>query len=205
MDYELVRNINAAAVARFHDAALCPATARAERGRGFEAVWQKIEENHGCNALLWIEEDKARRLDVADAYVAACKRRIDHYNQQRNDAVEAIDERLLQAFGRLPRHSGARLHSETAGAMIDRLSILALKIHHMRLHADSAPREHAARCRAKLVPLVEQRVDLARCFDELIAGAALGLVYFKVYRQYKMHSDPVLNPYLFMKPDGLVV
>ena len=148
MDYELVRNVNAAAITRFHDAALCPATAHAERDRSFEAVWQKIDENHRCNALLWMEEDKARRMDVADAYIAACKRRIDRYNQQRNDAVEAIDERLLQALGRLPRHSGARLHSETAGAMIDRLSILSLKIHHMRMHAEAAG-EDAARCRAK--------------------------------------------------------
>ena len=203
MDYELVRNVNAAAITRFHDAALCPATAHAERDRSFEAVWQKIDENHRCNALLWMEEDKARRVDVADAYIAACKRRIDRYNQQRNDAVEAIDERLLQALGRLPRHSGARLHSETAGAMIDRLSILSHKIHHMRMHAEAAG-EDAARCRAKLVSLVEQRVDLARCFDELIAGAALGIVYFKVYRQHKMYNDPALNPYLSMKRDGLV-
>lgn len=192
MDYELVRNINAAAITRFHDAALCPATGGCEPRGGFEAVWQSIEQNHRSNALLWIEEEKARRGDIADAYVAACKRRIDRYNEQRTEALEAIDERLLEALGRLPRHNGARLHSETAGTMIDRLSILSLRIHHTRMQADlaAASNDGAGRLRAQLVSLVEQRVDLARCFDELIAGTTLGIVYFKIYRRPGVRTDP---------------
>ena len=59
-------------------------------------VWPWIEANHRCNRLLWDEEDLARRRDVADAAIAANKRAIDGYNQRRNDAIEKIDEALLE-------------------------------------------------------------------------------------------------------------
>ena len=207
MMYELVRHINAVAVTHFHDAALCPVSARYEKQAGFEAVWRRIEEDHRCNALLWIEEDKARRIDVADAYIAASKRRIDRYNEQRSDAVQAIDEGLLETLGHRPRHNGARLHSETPGTIIDRLSVLSLKIHHMRGYAGRPAAGNAVMDggRSRLASLVEQRVDLARCFDELIAGAALGLVYYKVYRpRTAAYNDRPLGPYPFMARNDLV-
>jgi antitoxin component HigA of HigAB toxin-antitoxin module len=191
-------SLDALSIVRFHDGELRRADwPVVQRGQPLPGVWHFIDLNHRYNCLLWREEDKARRLDVAPDDIATSKHLIDQYNQKRNDAVEAIDEAILAA---LPAASGheARLSSETAGAMIDRLSILSLKIHHMRLQTmrDDAGPEHVEACDAKLQRLVVQRHDLASCFDQLMSDARLGRAFFKVYRQFKMYNDPTLNPYL---------
>ena len=162
-------------------------------------LWQAIEDNHRFNCLLWDEEDLARRRQVSDAEIAKNKRAIDGFNQRRNDAIERVDEHLLHALAGVIRQPAARLSSETAGGMIDRLSILALKIHHMRLQTrrTDVDAAHIATCEAKLARLVEQRTDLGACLDRLLAEAALGQSYFKIYRQFKMYNDPALNPALY--------
>ncbi len=191
---------SALSLMQFHDDQLTPAQWPGESADpGFTGIWQAIHANHRCNTLLWNEEDKARRTDVPAADIAASKRLIDRYNQQRNDAVEAIDEFLLAQLAGVQRSDSARLSSETAGAMIDRLSILALKIHHMRLQTwrTDADDGHLASCRAKLRLLELQRSDLRRCLDRLLDEARSGAAYFKIYRQFKMYNDPSLNPYLY--------
>jgi hypothetical protein len=167
-------------------------------------VWHWIAMNHCCNTLLWQEEDRARRTDVSAQEIATSKRLIDRYNQQRNDATEAVDEAILTAFEARAFSPEARLNSETAGAMIDRLSILALKIFHMREQTQrtDADDDHIWKCEAKLARLLEQRDDLAACFDALMSGMRCGTAYFKVYRQFKMYNDPTLNPYLYSKQEG---
>ena len=190
----------AAEIVAFHDERLAqsdwPKDAPPRFGSG---VWQWIEANHRFNNLLWDEEDQARRTDVADAAIAANKRAIDRCNQSRNDAIERVDEILLVALAGVAREATARLNSETAGSMIDRLSILSLKIRAMReqtRRTDASP-EHLEICRQKLARLEEQRGDLAACLDRLLEDAAAGRAYFKVYRQFKMYNDPTLNPYLY--------
>jgi hypothetical protein len=184
-------------IVRFHDKRVAErGWAKAGAPRHASGVWQWIEANHRCNNLLWDEEDLARRRDVPDSAIAANKRAIDGYNQSRNDAIERIDGHALAA---LPAAAGARLNSETAGSMIDRLSILALKLFHMRAQTErtDATPEHIATCRDKLARLAEQRDDLQRCLAELLADCAAGRARFKVYRQFKMYNDPTLNPYLY--------
>jgi hypothetical protein len=184
--------LRSAEIIALHDAALGGATPPA-------AGASPIEHNHWHNCRLWEQEDLARRRNVSDAEIAANKRAIDRYNQSRNDAIERIDEELLAALRDVPLQSAARLSSETAGAMIDRLSILALKIHHMRLQTerqDVGP-DHIEACSAKLARLVEQRANLAGCLDRLLEEARRGESYFKVYRQFKMYNDPKLNPAIY--------
>ncbi|MFN5724537.1 MAG: DUF4254 domain-containing protein [Betaproteobacteria bacterium] len=173
-------------------------------------LWHWVTTNHRFNSLLWAEEDLARRTQVADADIAANKRAIDRYNQARNDATERVDEWLLQALGLVDAESartdaprslapaGARLNSETAGSMVDRLSIMALKVHAMRqqTHRRDVDDAHRAASQIKLQRLEEQRRDLAGCLDTLLADAAAGRAYFKVYRQFKMYNDPRFNPVL---------
>ena len=151
--------------------------------------WDAIAENHRCNVALWDEEDQARRRDVPDSAIVASKRLIDGHNQRRNDAVERIDELVLAALPSPP--DSARLHSETVGAMIDRLSILGLKIYHMDLQTRRVDAEAAHRelCSRRLARLREQRGDLGWCLDELLKGCAAGVLRFKVYRQFKMYND----------------
>jgi hypothetical protein len=191
-------DVRALALVAFHDErAAAPEWTRRERMHTTGA-WEAIEANHRFNCLLWAEEDLARRRDVPDADIAANKRAIDRYNQQRNDAIERIDEALLARVADVAARADAWHNSETAGAMIDRLSILSLKIHHMGLAAQrvDASEEHRAQCRDRRARLVLQREDLARCLDRLLDGASAGTAFWCVYRQFKMYNDPALNPYL---------
>jgi len=83
--------------------------------------------------------------------------------------------------------------------MTDRLSILALKVFHMRIQAErtDATQAHVETSRMRLARLVEQRTDLAACFDALLGDCLAGRARFKVYRQFKMYNDPAFNPYLY--------
>lgn len=173
-------------------------------------LWKWVTTNHGNNSLLWEQEDLARRTQVSDMEIAANKRAIDRYNQARNDSIECMDEYLLIFLGLadvvsaridspvIKAMDGARLNSETVGSMIDRMSILALKIYAMRQQTERAEVSEAHRlmCRKKLERLQEQRNDLGACLDELLADTKAGRAYFKVYRQFKMYNDPKLNPAL---------
>jgi hypothetical protein len=151
---------------------------------------------HYCNFTLWALEDEARRRDVGDSVIAGVKRSIDGWNQKRNDMMERIDEALLAALP-APDPAVAEQHSETVGQMIDRLSILSLKIWHMTAYAsDGSAPALAVECAGKLVILKEQRRDLARCLDRLLAECTAGKRFFKLYRQFKAYNDPRLNPVL---------
>jgi hypothetical protein len=155
---------------------------------------------HRANYELWHVEDRARIPGATDAEIVSVKRAIDSLNQQRNDLAEKCDRLLLEALAgsRLPKPE-AELHSESPGLMIDRLSILALKIYHTREEIDraGAPEGHAERNRERLALLTEQRDDLVGCVDRFWAGVVAGRSRFKVYRQLKMYNDPTLNPAVY--------
>lgn len=155
-----------------------------------DTLFDAVTANHFFNCRLWREEDLARRTGVPDAEIVANKRAIDRFNQARNDAVERIDEALVAS---LPAPAGvARLHSETPGAMTDRLSILALKIHHMGLQLErlDAGAAHREGCVERLARLQAQHRDLAGCLDEVLRDCWRGQARFQVYRQFKMYNDP---------------
>lgn len=196
----MFKDIEAAAILNFHDSAFSiPGWPTEAPSDATPSPLRWIVVNHRYNSLLWAEEDKARRTDVGPEEIAASKRLIDQYNQKRNDAVESLDEAILWTLRDVSPIQGARLHSETTGAMIDRLSILALKIYHMReqTRRKDVGQEHISVCAGKLERLNMQRQDLAFCLDQLLAEVREGKAYFKLYRQFKMYNDPNLNPYLY--------
>ncbi len=174
------------------------------------SLWRWVQTNHRFNCRLWAEEDLARRTTVGAAEIAANKRAIDGFNQARNDATERVDELLLTALGLVDAASartdapvstvppGARLNSETAGSIADRMSIMALKVHAMRAQTERSDvaAEHIESSRIKLARLAQQRADLGACLEALLADAQAGRAYFKVYRQFKMYNDPRFNPAL---------
>ncbi|MGP8174171.1 MAG: DUF4254 domain-containing protein [Terracidiphilus sp.] len=161
-----------------------------------------VARQHGANFDLWHIEDEARAPGATDAELAGVKRRVDRTNQRRNDLAEELDRALLgwlETRG-LPKPE-APLHSESPGLIIDRLSILSLKIYHSREEAEraDAPAGHSGRNRERLAILEEQRADLARCLDALWRETLAGTRRFKIYRQLKMYNDPSLNPAIYRK------
>jgi hypothetical protein len=167
----------------------------------FEHLLGIICQQHQFNYLLWHEEDIARSPDVPDARIAAVKRAIDRYNQQRNDWIETIDEHLVQllaAEGVLPRVD-ARLNTETPGSAIDRLSIMSLRIYHFeeQLAREDVDDIQRARVAERLQRCRLQHGDLWQSLAELLDDIFCGRKLLKVYRQMKMYNDPTLNPYLY--------
>lgn len=161
---------------------------------------KRVAEQHRANFDLWHIEDEARTPGASERKLAEVKRRIDNTNQRRNDLAEQLDRFLLGwlADRNLPNHA-APLQSESPGLIIDRLSILALKIYHTREEAErpGAPVGHAARNMERLAILEEQRGDLSACLDALWQETLAGTRRFKLYRQLKMYNDPALNPAIY--------
>ncbi len=192
-------------------ASLLDAAAEASRFARLTARWHMQDHEsddisglttalHQANFDLWHLEDRARDPHASDTVIADVKRSIDRTNQRRNDLVERIDADLLahlEAHG-LPNPE-APLHSETPGLMLDRLSILALKIYHTREEAqrDDATEVHRRRNASRLALLEEQRGDLLGCLETLWGQVLEGKRRFKLYRQMKMYNDPDLNPVLY--------
>lgn len=158
-----------------------------------------VIEQHRQNFALWHEEDRARDPNGSAEQIAQTKRAIDAVNQARNDLVEAIDRELLQALQNAGVKTGGELHSETPGMIIDRLSILSLKIFHTReqLERDDVQLAHRERNRSRLEVLIGQREDLAECLTVLWRDINTGRRHFKLYRQLKMYNDPELNPAIY--------
>ena len=160
-----------------------------------------ICQQHSFNFLLWHEEDVARSPDVSDERIAAVKRAIDRYNQQRNDWIEKIDKSfidLLTDEAILPR-AGARLNTETPGSAIDRLSVMSLRIYHFeeQLTREGADEQHRINVGERLARCRLQHSDLSQSLVELLEDIWSGRKRLQVYRQMKMYNDPTLNPYLY--------
>ncbi|QEE29925.1 DUF4254 domain-containing protein [Terriglobus albidus] len=161
-----------------------------------------LSQLHRANFDLWHEEDRARDPNASSDQIAITKRAIDILNQRRNDVVEQLDRALLDALTPLSLpNADAALHSETPGLILDRLSILALKIFHTQEQIDRTDitEEHRSRNQARLAMLTEQRNDLAGCLDALWSDVTGGRRRFKLYRQLKMYNDPTLNPVLYAR------
>ncbi len=156
---------------------------------------------HYNNFTLWHLEDDARRSNVDAAEIVSCKRKIDTYNQQRNDAIERIDVWIANVLDNADIYPGeeTEMNSETPGSIIDRLSIVCLKIYHMseQLHRNDVDKEHKKVAGMRLAILNEQRDDLTNALDKLVLDLRQAKKRHKVYRQFKMYNDPRFKPSLY--------
>lgn len=153
------------------------------------------------DTVQWHLEDIIRDPDIQPAEALAIKRRIDKSNQDRTDMVEYIDSYYLSLFQNVVPAEGARINTETPAWAIDRLSILALKIYHMRAEAtreDASP-AHRQKCADKLQVLLTQRQDLTQAICELLEDLSAGAKIMKVYKQMKMYNDADTNPVLYSR------
>lgn len=151
------------------------------------------------DAVQWHLEDIIRDPQIDPVEALALKRRIDRSNQVRTDMVEDIDTMLRNRFADVKPLADATINTESPAWALDRLSILALKIWHMKEQAErnDADEEHRRRCAAKLDVLREQQADLTEAIDTLLADIEAGRKFMKVYRQMKMYNDPATNPVLY--------
>jgi hypothetical protein len=167
----------------------------------YEGFLRVVCLQHEQNYRLWHQEDIARSPDVSNADLATVKRMIDKLNQQRNDLIERLDDCLIEelAAQSVMPQPNARQASETPGSIIDRLSILSLRLFHMReqsLRRD-AGEGHVAKALARIEILNEQHCDLSNSLKQLLEDIFAGRNRLKVYRQFKMYNDPTMNPYLY--------
>lgn len=151
------------------------------------------------DTVQWHLEDIIRVPDINPVEALKIKRRIDKSNQDRTDMVEKLDDYFLEQFKTVKYQPGTRINSETPAWLLDRMSILMLKIFHMKEQTerkDASP-EHIRSTNAKLAVLMEQKADMQAAFDELMEDIGSGKRRFKVYRQMKMYNDASLNPMLY--------
>ena len=153
------------------------------------------------DTVQWHLEDIIRDPHIEPIKALALKRRIDSSNQDRTDLVEEIDSYFRTLYAEVQVLPEATLNTESPAWAIDRLSILALKIWHMKEQTErkDADAEHIAKCKAKLEVLLEQQTDLSKAIDQLLDDIMAGRKYMKVYRQMKMYNDPSTNPILYKK------
>ena len=153
------------------------------------------------DTVQWHLEDIIRDPHIDPTEALSLKRRIDHSNQDRTDLVEDIDTYFRKIYADVKALPDARLNTESPAWATDRLSILALKIWHMKEQTErqDADEAHIQLCQAKLDVLLEQQVDLSTAIDQLLEDIEAGRKYMKVYRQMKMYNDPSTNPILYKK------
>ena len=164
-------------------------------------IENSLSRKNWIDAVQWHLEDIIRDEAIDPVAALALKRRIDRSNQDRTDLVEEIDSYFRQQYAGVKVKDDATINTESPAWAIDRLSILALKIWHMREQTErqDADAAHIAKCQAKLDVLLEQRVDLTTAIDQLLDDIAAGRKFMKVYRQMKMYNDPDTNPILYGK------
>lgn len=164
----------------------------------FEAI---LYGKNWVDAVQWHLEDIIRDPEIDPLEALALKRRIDRSNQVRTDMVEDIDTWMRDVYKDVVPAADATINTESPAWALDRLSILALKIWHMREQAERTDTDdaHRNRCAAKLDVLLEQRRDLTQAIDQLLDDIAAGSKYMKVYRQMKLYNDPATNPVLYAK------
>jgi len=153
------------------------------------------------DTVQWHFEDIIRDPEIHPVAALQLKRRIDRSNQDRTDLVETIDSYFYTKYSGINPLPDATINTESPAWAVDRLSILALKIYHMReqvQRTDATP-EHRAACQKKLDVLLEQQVDLSTAIDQLLADIEAGRKWMKVYKQMKMYNDPSTNPVLYGK------
>ena len=172
--------------------------------QSFENPYSKEEIEHLLYRKNWIDtvqwhyEDIIRNPDINPTDALVLKRKIDASNQDRTDLVEFIDSYFLKKYQSVEVKPNATINTESPAWAIDRLSILALKIYHMKEEAtrSDAALAHREKCQTKLAVLLEQKSDLSQAIDQLLADIESGIKYMKVYKQMKMYNDEELNPIL---------
>nr|WP_237698556.1 DUF4254 domain-containing protein [Capnocytophaga canimorsus] len=166
-----------------------------------DSVEHLLYRKNWIDTVQWHYEDIIRDPQIDPVAALDLKRKIDASNQDRTDTVEYIDSYFLHKYKDVKPFEGATINTESPAWAVDRLSILALKIYHMReeVQRPDATEAHREACQKKLDVLLEQKQDLSQALDQLLQDISQGKKYMKVYKQMKMYNDEELNPVLRKK------
>tara|TARA_B100000575_G_scaffold282459_1_gene274172 strand:+ start:15305 stop:15934 length:630 start_codon:yes stop_codon:yes gene_type:complete len=163
-----------------------------------------LYEKNWIDTVQWHYEDIIRDPEIDPIEGMKLKRMIDSSNQNRTEMVEYIDSYFLNLYSDITPIDNAKVNTESPAWAIDRLSILILKIYHMKEESirKDVSDEHKNNCHKKLVILLEQQNDLAESIDQLLDDLYKGNKKMRVYKQMKMYNDESLNPVLYKKDDS---
>lgn len=156
------------------------------------------------DTVQWHLEDIIRDPNINPNEGMLIKRRIDASNQDRTNLVEKLDDYYISIFKNVNATKSAIINTESPGWVVDRISILCLKIWHMKeqVEREDTSSSHKKNCQSKLNILNEQKEDIISSFDMLLEDYKNGTKKIKVYRQMKMYNDEELNPVLYKKPNS---
>ncbi len=192
IDVQEIGNLQVQAVANWHSGPI---------ENPYSGLLQIVCQQHSFNFRLWHQEDIARSPVATDSEIADVKRKIDKLNQQRNDWIEKIDDCLTEMLNQrsVVTNPEAPINTETPGSVVDRLSIMALRIYHMveQLERDDVDAAHRAKVEAKLSLCQTQQTELRQALQQLLDSIAAGSIRHRTYRQMKMYNDPSLNPSIY--------
>ena len=162
-----------------------------------------LYEKNWIDTVQWHYEDIIRDPDIDPKEGMSLKRLIDSSNQNRTEMVEYIDSYFLKLYSNVSPKTGAKVNTESPAWALDRLSILILKIYHMKEESlrEDVSEQHRNICTEKLQVLLEQQKDLSESIDELLEDLSKGEKKMKVYKQMKMYNDETLNPVLYKKDE----
>ena len=162
-----------------------------------------LYEKNWIDSVQWHYEDIIRDPDIDPNEGMNLKRLIDSSNQNRTEMVEYIDSYFLKLYSNVSPKPDAKVNTESPAWALDRLSILILKIYHMKEESirEDVSEQHRTRCNEKLQVLLEQQKDLSESIDQLLEDLSKGEKKMKVYKQMKMYNDETLNPVLYKKDE----
>ena len=162
-----------------------------------------LYEKNWIDAVQWHYEDIIRDPDIDPNEGMILKRLIDSSNQNRTEMVEYIDSYFLKLYSNVSPKPDAKVNTESPAWALDRLSILILKIYHMKEESlrKDVSEQHRNTCNEKLQVLLEQQKDLSESIDQLLEDLSKGEKKMKVYKQMKMYNDETLNPVLYKKDE----
>ena len=162
-----------------------------------------LYEKNWIDTVQWHYEDIIRDPDIEPNEGMTLKRLIDSSNQNRTEMVEYIDSYFLKLYSNVSPKTDAKVNTESPAWALDRLSILILKIYHMKQESlrEDVSEQHRNTCNEKLQILLEQQKDLSESIDQLLEDLSRGEKKMKVYKQMKMYNDETLNPVLYNKDE----
>ena len=162
-----------------------------------------LYEKNWIDTVQWHYEDIIRDPDIDPNEGMSLKRLIDSSNQNRTEMVEYIDSYFLKLYSNVSPKPDAKVNTESPAWALDRLSILILKIYHMKEESlrEDVSEQHRNTCNEKLQVLLEQQKDLSESIDQLLEDLSKGEKKMKVYKQMKMYNDETLNPVLYKKDE----